>query len=253
MASSCRSVPVLSGCALTLIAVALNAIACETCRNKKRKVSTVVSHMLEVSPSDFPQCDRRLPTCSYCAGHNQRCLYSEPYRRGFPEGYLSGLEQRLTQTELALFEALTSFTAVQASQAECSAHGLTGPIAGAFKNQALATGKAGRMAEWERLPLDTREGMRRWYQAKAAELGLGGMDGGNVRHQPPPGRPPYEELLGEQEQWTENPLSLQSGGIQVPAAQPFTLNQSPAESGTPAESWSNQAGRLADSQTRKFF
>lgn len=83
--------------------------------------------------------------------------------RGLPLGYLTQLEQRLADTELALFEALATLRSL--------GHDETVLVKASVKpgNESSKQGKQARMEDWGRLPL--RDGMtqdiRAWLQAKA--------------------------------------------------------------------------------------
>ncbi|RAK95367.1 uncharacterized protein BO80DRAFT_450298 [Aspergillus ibericus CBS 121593] len=81
--------------------------------------------------------------------------------RGLPLGYLTQLEQRLADTELALFEALTTLRSLDHD----------GDLAKAsLKPEVEAKqGKHARMEEWGRLPLREQSDTWRWWRAKNDE------------------------------------------------------------------------------------
>ncbi|PWY90368.1 hypothetical protein BO94DRAFT_23471 [Aspergillus sclerotioniger CBS 115572] len=118
----------------------LSPIACEPCRQRKCK------------------CDRTLPSCSQCA-EPSKCNYPESGKRGLPLGYLTQLEQRLADTELALFEALATLRSL--------GHNDKGLVKASLKAEVEAKqGKHARMKEWGRLPLRDPADIRGWWQAK---------------------------------------------------------------------------------------
>jgi hypothetical protein len=119
--------------------VRVNTVACESCRTRKCK------------------CDRILPACSQCNTINAGCTYPELNKRGFPEGYMSGLEQRLIETEIALLESL-------------SGSALLSPTAHRYSKASSSASKAQRMEEWKRLPLATPSDRQNWHSVKINEL-----------------------------------------------------------------------------------
>ncbi|PYI09589.1 hypothetical protein BO78DRAFT_467735 [Aspergillus sclerotiicarbonarius CBS 121057] len=118
----------------------ISPIACEPCRQKKCK------------------CNRALPYCSQCTGEPSKCNYPENGKRGLPLGYLTQLEQRLADTELALFEALTTLRSL--------GHGDDLVKASLKVEVEERQGKNARMGEWGRLPLRDQSDIQRWWQAK---------------------------------------------------------------------------------------
>lgn len=117
----------------------VNAVACESCRTRKCK------------------CDRLLPSCSQCSNTNANCTYPELHKRGFPEGYMSGLEQRLIETEIALLQALNHSP-------------IPSSITNRFSKVNSSTSKASRMEEWKSLPLTTTSDRQIWHATKMTEL-----------------------------------------------------------------------------------
>ncbi|KAI2727175.1 transcriptional regulator family: Fungal Specific TF [Penicillium roqueforti] len=111
----------------------LNPISCELCRQRKCK------------------CDRKLPFCSQCAGDVSKCIYPESGKRGLPLGYLNQLEERLAETESALYGALMAMRSMGQ------------PIViQTPKTDTLLKHKAARMKEWSQLPLRESPDMERW-------------------------------------------------------------------------------------------
>ncbi|OJK01769.1 hypothetical protein ASPACDRAFT_116747 [Aspergillus aculeatus ATCC 16872] len=119
---------------------ALSPIACEPCRQKKCK------------------CDRTLPVCTQCSPDPSKCVYPESGKRGLPLGYLNLIEQRLADTEQALFEALTTIRELNAS------HG--GMVVQTTRKAADMRPKNARMQEWSQLPLSGWAERERWREAK---------------------------------------------------------------------------------------
>ncbi|KAJ5787484.1 hypothetical protein N7457_002474 [Penicillium paradoxum] len=72
--------------------------------------------------------------------------------RGLPLGYLNQLEQRLAETESALYGALMSLRSL----------GQSTSVQVAVKSDNVPKQKAARMAEWSQLPLRERIDMERW-------------------------------------------------------------------------------------------
>lgn len=215
-----------------------------------------------------PQCDRYLPSCSNCVGNRAACSYPEPYKRGFPEGYMSGLEQRLIQTELALFEVLTTHTAPGAPS-------IARKSAELFKEHAASVSKGRRMQEWQELPLDTQAERLAWWHKAAAELDLGSEHGVPMLvdcqkpQSEPQGRGPgrdqrlYERsasgspiILSPEESWGHGSFSGDGTGASnaprdITALDP--ANAQPHMSPLRSEEDASLASTLAKSYTRRFF
>ncbi|KAJ5002772.1 hypothetical protein K4K48_012883 [Colletotrichum sp. SAR 10_66] len=120
-------------------------IACESCRQRKRR------------------CDRKLPFCLQCSHEPGRCQYPEQSKRGIPNGYLNKLETRLAETEAALFRVLSGTMDSQTYDAASSP---------ALLSQAAWTprqNKVDRVKEWESLPLQTSTDIQAWFRSKATE------------------------------------------------------------------------------------
>lgn len=128
----------------------VHPVACEACRNKKCK------------------CDRLLPSCSQCRKSDHECNYPQSFKRGFPEGYIAKLEQRLIQTELALMQALSIVSGQYSTVDEI----LTTEVE-RFKTYYAGLTKPERMQEWTRLPLDTHEQRLQWLHDKARRADVG--------------------------------------------------------------------------------
>ncbi|KFY76646.1 hypothetical protein V499_03777 [Pseudogymnoascus sp. VKM F-103] len=84
--------------------------------------------------------------------------------QGIPSGYISSLEERLIETEIALFEALsfinTHFHQGGNTQFEPSQYH------DAFTNHSTALSKQAKVEEWKRLPLTFEDQQKAWLQEK---------------------------------------------------------------------------------------
>ncbi|KAK2035547.1 hypothetical protein LX32DRAFT_1941 [Colletotrichum zoysiae] len=120
-------------------------IACESCRQRKRR------------------CDRKLPFCLQCSHEPGRCQYPEQSKRGIPNGYLNKLETRLAETEAALFMVLSG-----ALQTPGSGSASSSPLLpqAAWKPR---QNKIDHVREWEVLPLQSSDEIQAWFRSKAAE------------------------------------------------------------------------------------
>lgn len=83
-------------------------------------------------------------------------MYPLSSKRGFPEGYLSGLEQRLIETEWALFETMAGLSSLDMPE---FARDL-------FQNSAEKQSKTARAEEWHRLSIASPEDRYRWFHEK---------------------------------------------------------------------------------------
>ncbi|KAH8653249.1 hypothetical protein BGZ60DRAFT_519762 [Tricladium varicosporioides] len=81
--------------------------------------------------------------------------------KGIPTGYLGLLEQRLNETEEALYRALAELAALK-SRANLSGSGDLQIHDLALRD--LNTNKHARMAEWKEYPLKKQEELERWQQ-----------------------------------------------------------------------------------------
>ncbi|KAK7187261.1 hypothetical protein DPSP01_013021 [Paraphaeosphaeria sporulosa] len=123
---------------------ALNPIACEHCRSKKCK------------------CDRKLPHCSQCRALSLACRYAEGGKRGIPAAYINSLEDRLAETEAALYSALATINSVHNGTA-----GLHRLLTDASGPVARERSKIEKQDEWKRLPLRSGEQLRVWFEEKS--------------------------------------------------------------------------------------
>ncbi|KAJ5305977.1 hypothetical protein PENANT_c015G10781 [Penicillium antarcticum] len=82
-------------------------------------------------------------------------------RRGLPLGYLNQLEQRLAETESALYGALTALRSMGSSAVQASAKTDTAP-----------KHKTARMEEWSQLPLREWPDMERWMTVMSDQFNM---------------------------------------------------------------------------------
>ncbi|GKZ26555.1 hypothetical protein AbraIFM66951_002612 [Aspergillus brasiliensis] len=136
---------------------ALSPISCEPCRQRKCK------------------CDRRLPFCSQCSNESSKCKYPESGKRGLPLGYLNQLEQRLAETESALYGALMTLSSM--GPAKTLLHATTKP-------EFLQKPKAARMDEWSRLPLRDWSDIDHWKASMSDQFTLTQSQSVAVAHEP---------------------------------------------------------------------
>jgi len=127
----------------------LNPIACELCRTKKCK------------------CDRKLPQCSQCVLQGATCRFPQSNKRGIPTGYIFRLEQRLVETEIALFQTLS---ALHSFQTQTLVEDLNPEVSEVFTEHSIEQSKAAKDEEWENLPLETEEQRQQWWSDRLAFL-----------------------------------------------------------------------------------
>ncbi|PKX90053.1 Zn(II)2Cys6 transcription factor domain-containing protein [Aspergillus novofumigatus IBT 16806] len=125
-------------------AESVSPISCELCRQRKCK------------------CDRNIPFCSQCSADPSKCNYPESGKRGLPLGYINQLEMRLADTELALYEALTTLRAMNGSTL----------IRASQKADISPKQKAARMEEWTQFPFREPSDLERWLDAKRDEFNI---------------------------------------------------------------------------------
>lgn len=124
-------------------------MACDACRVKKCK------------------CERQLPSCAQCTAAGLACIYAEAHRRGFPPGYIAALERRLLESELALFDALTT---VQHGSSPTGSSFDPEQVTLLLVKRGTSQFKAASIKEWQQLPLTTPDHRRVWYQSKMSDF-----------------------------------------------------------------------------------
>ncbi|CRK37512.1 hypothetical protein BN1708_007382 [Verticillium longisporum] len=107
----------------------------------------------------------RRPYCSQCHAHPSKCHYPEKSKRGIPFGYLTKLENRLAETESALFRTLASIVDSQSLEAA-----MAGP-APSSSSWTPRQNKVDRVTEWDNTPLRTSDDLLSWYQSKTSASG----------------------------------------------------------------------------------
>ncbi|KAJ6115968.1 hypothetical protein N7523_006385 [Penicillium sp. IBT 18751x] len=101
--------------------------------------------------SDMPNLDLSAPS----ARVNHRIVFIPKVVRGLPLGYLNRLEERLAETEAALYGALMTLPSTSP----------TTVVQATAKPDSVRKPKAARMDGWSRLPLRTRSDLKRWQAA----------------------------------------------------------------------------------------
>jgi hypothetical protein len=109
------------------------------------------------------QCDRQSPSCNQCSRAGVVCNYIKTSKRGFPEGYLAALEQRLCDTEIALFETLMLLRDPQNLPQSLSE---SPEVSTAFRQLNAEQSKSTRTDEWNRMPLHSYDQRRAWLEDK---------------------------------------------------------------------------------------
>ncbi|KAK0112093.1 hypothetical protein ONS96_001352 [Cadophora gregata f. sp. sojae] len=134
--------------------------SCEPCKRKKCK------------------CDRQLPSCGQCEISKLPCTYGESTKRGIPTGYLGLLEQRLGETEVLLYRALSELRALKLQQNSYPGVTSTLDIPDPITREANAP-KPVRMEEWKEYPLKYEEEVERWrqYMSGGRETSIGYDEG----------------------------------------------------------------------------
>lgn len=84
--------------------------------------------------------------------------------RGIPTGYLGTLEQRLAETETALFNTLNALGAVRNQEGNISQDVMISREPGTMVARDTNVNKTGRMAEWKRYPLQSSTDLEEWYE-----------------------------------------------------------------------------------------
>ncbi|CAI6342046.1 unnamed protein product [Periconia digitata] len=108
-------------------------------------------------------CSRTIPTCAQCTSSGASCRYPSSNKRGIPTGYISVLERRLLETELALFEALCSlYKSPIPIDPYISSQGQREAIA----NYSYKQSKGEKVEEWSSCSLGTEYDRMSWWQSR---------------------------------------------------------------------------------------
>lgn len=120
------------------------------------------------------------------------------FNRGIPSGYISSLEERLIETEIALFEALSfiniHFHQDSNIQSESSQH------RDAFTEHSMALSKQAKVEEWKRIPLTFEDQRKTWFQEKLHVINGREYRNDSIRESPVSHQ--------TENQWLEPPLPL---------------------------------------------
>jgi hypothetical protein len=106
----------------------------------------------------------RSPHCSQCQTLSLPCRYTEGGKRGIPAAYINSLEDRLAETEAALYSALTAIDSMSNDPAglrRALVH-VSGPVA-------RERSKIEKQNEWKRLPLRSGEQLHAWLEDKSSD------------------------------------------------------------------------------------
>ncbi|KFY72767.1 hypothetical protein V499_07102 [Pseudogymnoascus sp. VKM F-103] len=103
------------------------------------------------------------PSCEQCQAAKLECKYSESNKRGIPTGYLGNLEQRLNETEAALYTALAELRSLKNDQHFVNLPNSTSLfIPPDLAPRELNANKMSRMAEWKEHSLTGSGAIERW-------------------------------------------------------------------------------------------
>ncbi|CAO2655831.1 Nn.00g046340.m01.CDS01 [Neocucurbitaria sp. VM-36] len=100
------------------------------------------------------------PICSQCQDFSLLCRYQEGGKRGLPAAYITSLERRLQETEIALSATLFSLQEVKGFEF------LERNMISARSVPGRARSKAEKQNEWKRLPLQNSEHLAAWLRDK---------------------------------------------------------------------------------------
>lgn len=138
--------------------------------------------------------------------------------RGIPSGYISSLEERLIETEIALFEAL-SFINIHFHQ-DSNTRSESSQYRDAFTENSMTLSKQAKVEEWKCIPLTFEDQRKTWFQEKLHVIN---------------GREYRNDSIGEspvshqtENQWLGPPLPLVANNNDtqlVPRERPLIHNQ----------------------------
>ncbi|KAF2025866.1 alpha/beta-hydrolase [Setomelanomma holmii] len=116
------------------------------------------------------------PACSQCQNSPVPCRYQEGGKRGLPTAYMASLENRLQDTEAALYDALRALQSQsrqEPSPLQLDLRNLVAPK--------VQLSKAEKQKEWEQYPLRTNEELSAWFAQYHGENTTTSEPLGNVR------------------------------------------------------------------------
>lgn len=115
----------------------------------------------KVTQSDLPR-----PSCSQCQATSLLCRYQEGGKRGLPAAYMTSLEDRLQETEKALYATL------RALQAHSGGLSVPELLDGHIPTVPMPQrSKAEKQSEWKRQPLRTTDDFVAWTDEQHLRFG----------------------------------------------------------------------------------
>ncbi|RDW61961.1 hypothetical protein BP6252_11394 [Coleophoma cylindrospora] len=137
--------------------------SCEPCKRKKCKCD----RRLYVAPLQQPGLWTQLTSpdqrVANVPRHQVANIPNSAKGRGIPTGYLNALEQRLTETEIALSHALWEIRSLQAPDSLV----MPKPNPAAFTSRSDNVSKLTRLTEWKTFPLRSAQDVETWWQQVA--------------------------------------------------------------------------------------
>ena len=118
--------------------------------------------------------DSNSSSCSQCQASTLVCRYQEGGKRGLPAAYMTSLERRLTDTEMALSAALLALQD-HAGLAPLEQH-LNRNITLSPRRE---RSKAEKQDEWKRFPLRNSDQLTVWLQAQSQSDAMHVVEGSN--------------------------------------------------------------------------
>jgi hypothetical protein len=123
--------------------------------------------------------------------------------RGIPSGYLSYIEQRLLDTELVVFELLST---IYKSQIPIQPQRLSEQDRQALVDIGQKQSKSAKIEEWKSLPLVTDEHRHEWWLKRCESISPPIQSASSRLSQ---------DTISPQDTWTDSPLSVQFEDTQV--------------------------------------
>ncbi|OAG11132.1 uncharacterized protein CC84DRAFT_1223859 [Paraphaeosphaeria sporulosa] len=118
------------------------------------------------------------PVCSQCASSGASCRYPPTNKRGIPSGYIALVEQRLLESEIVIFELLSTLYNYNPTVRQ---HRLSFDERHSLGEWSKQQSKAKKVEEWTNFPLGTDEQRQAWWLKKQDSIGrCEGSDAGNV-------------------------------------------------------------------------
>jgi hypothetical protein len=117
--------------------------------------------------------------------------------RGIPSGYLSFIEQRLLDTELVVFELLST---IYKSQIPIQPQRLSEQDRQTLVDICQKQPKSAKIEEWRSLPMTTDEHRHEWWRKRCESISPQ-MQSASTRLS--------QDAISPQDTWTDSPLSVQ--------------------------------------------